>query len=91
MAIDPNFTRVRLNEAIDHLEKGGLTAAARAQEHDILAFVDRKGDIVYGLMGAESFGYIFDDDHFAAAWPVVPVLPCFYRLPSLLQLCKEIV
>jgi hypothetical protein len=65
MAIDPYFARVRLKEAIDHFEKGGLTAAARAQEHDILAFIDRKGDIVNGLMGAESFGYIFDDDHFA--------------------------
>jgi hypothetical protein len=67
MVIDPYFARVRFKEAIDHFEKGSLTAAARAQEHDILTFVDGKGNIVNGLTGTESFGYIFDDDHFVAA------------------------
>ena len=55
--IDP--ARGGLDEAVDHLQRGGLSAAGRADEHRHLALLDLKGEVVQDLLAAIGEGNVF--------------------------------
>jgi len=61
----PDFAAVavRLFETRQQPKRGGLSAAAGAQDREELAFSDVKGDIVHGLDIAEALGHPGEPDH----------------------------
>ena len=55
--IDP--ARGWLNEAVDHLQRGGLSTAGRADEHRHLSLLDLKGEVIQDLLAAVGEGNVF--------------------------------
>ncbi|ESQ67962.1 hypothetical protein PA15_0306525 [Pseudomonas aeruginosa HB15] len=60
LAVEADLAAVRLVEAGEHAQEGGLAAPGRAEEGEEFAGVDRQADIVDGGEVAEAAGHVAD-------------------------------
>jgi len=68
LVTEHDATLGRLDEPIDHLERRGLAAPGRTDEHDNFSGRDLEGDAVHGrvLLASVAFGDPLEQDRLAA-------------------------
>ena len=59
LLVEVDLARRGLDEAVDHLQRGGLTAAGRPDQDSHLALLDLEGQVVQNLLAAVGQRYVF--------------------------------